>query len=71
MEEPRTRGAFHPPKQGRSQRTLNRIAEAALELMEEHGVEGEHGVDVPAFPASDPASPGKVCAGTAAQPPSL
>jgi AcrR family transcriptional regulator len=31
---------FRPPKQERSQRTLDRIATAALELMEEEGVEG-------------------------------
>lgn len=40
METSSTGGVFRPPKQGRSQRTLNRIAEAALELMEERGVEG-------------------------------
>lgn len=32
--------AFRPPKQTRSLQTLNRIASAALELMEEVGVEG-------------------------------
>jgi AcrR family transcriptional regulator len=31
---------FRPPKQGRSQETLSRIADAALALMEERGVEG-------------------------------
>lgn len=31
---------FRPPKQDRSQQTLDRIASAALELMEEAGVEG-------------------------------
>ena len=33
-------GEFHPPKQARSHQTLNRIAQAALDLMEEEGVEG-------------------------------
>jgi AcrR family transcriptional regulator len=32
--------AFHPPKQTRSRRTMDRIASAALELVEEVGVEG-------------------------------
>ena len=35
-----TRFRFRPPKQDRSQQTLDRIASAALELMEEAGVEG-------------------------------
>lgn len=40
------KGGFRPPKQDRSQETLNRMAQAALELMEERGVEGATVADI-------------------------
>ena len=39
MPEPRASEFVQPPKQARSQRTLERIASAALELIAEQGVE--------------------------------
>lgn len=46
MEVKDSQGKFRPPKQTRSQQTLDRIAEAALTLMEERGVEGATVADI-------------------------
>lgn len=46
MDPEHPRGDFRPPKQSRSQETLDRIANAALTLMEERGVEGATVADI-------------------------